>query len=162
MFVRLARGMIKMVAIALASIRQGVFEAIRALLVNNKPTYTYNSATQTYNIYAEYPRSNPSFPCIVINKASIEDERLTMDALTGDESIEVQLDFYAKELHGKKAIDAGVDGAMNTIIGNIATFQSSNGIVPQSDFWTDNGSSTFEENNQVVNTASSLMRFRLV
>jgi len=148
-------------AISLATIRTGTYTSIFTLLTANKPTYTYNSATQTYTIYSEYPQKNPSFPCIVINKANITNELITMAGTTNDSSIEVQLDFYAKELHGIKAIEAGQDGAMNTIIGNIATFIGTDKISPQEEFWTDTSVSPIEDNNQVINTSSSTVRFKL-
>ena len=147
--------------VELATLRQDVFAAIRTLLVANKPTYTYNSETVTYSIAAEYPEDNPSFPLIVINKPTVNDERITMDASTGDQVIDIQLDFYAKAIHGKKAIDAGQDSAMATIMGNISTFISSDKIAPMDDFWSDSGNSVIEDNNQTINTASSTMRWKL-
>ena len=147
--------------VELATVRQDVFAAIRTLLVANKPSYTYNSETITYNIVAEYPAKKPSFPLIVINKPTVNDERITMDGSTGDQMIEVQLDFYAKDMHEKKAIDAGQDSAMATIMGNISTFISNDKIAPMDDFWTDSGNSVIEDNNQIINTASSTMRWKL-
>jgi len=147
--------------VTLSTLRQATFASVRALLIANKPTYTYNSGTITYTILAEYPRTTPVFPCIVINKGNPKDIRITLDASTGDQMIEVTLDFYAKELHGTKAIDAGQDSAMNTFIGNISTFIATDKLIPQEDFWTDIPSPPFQDNNQIINTGSSTVRFKL-
>ena len=147
--------------VSLATIRQDLFSSLQTLLVANKPTYTYNLTTITYTITSAYPQDNPTFPLIVINKGLIEDQRITMNAATGEEMIEVQLDFYAKELHGTKAIDAGQDGAMNTIIGNISVFISTDGLIPMENFWTDSGIVPFQDKNQILNNSTSIMRFKL-
>jgi len=148
-------------AIALATIRTGTYTSLFTLLTANKPTYTYNSGTLTYTIYSAYPQKNPSFPCIVINKAVIKNPLITMAGTTNDTEIEVTFDYYAKELHGIKAIEAGQDGTMNTIIGNIATFIATDKISPQEDFWSDGVVSPIEDNNQLINTSQSTVRFKL-
>ena len=144
-----------------ATIRQDVYSAVRTLLVANKPTYTYDSATQTYSIVAEYGRQASSFPYIVINPASVQVILLDLDGSGEDYAIEVQLDFYALESHRKKAIDAGQDSARNTFIGNISTFISTDKLSPQEDFWTDTPSPPFQDNGQIINTGSSIVRFKL-
>jgi hypothetical protein len=145
-----------------ATIRQGVFSAISTLIIANKPTYTHNGTTYTYIVVAEYPDTDSMFPCIVINKANILMPTITMDAVTLDREIEVPMDFYAKETQGgKKAIDIAQDSIMNTMVGNIPTFIATDKLVPQEDFWQDSGSSVFEDKKQVLNTATSTVRFRL-
>lgn len=144
-----------------ATIRQDVFDAIRTLIIANKPTYTYNGTTFTYTVLAEYPGEDGVFPCIVINKANIVMPTITMDAQTLDREIEVPMDFYAKEAHGKKAIDVGQDGLMDTFTTNIPTFIATNKLIPQEDFWQDSGNSTFEDKKQVLNMATSTVRFKL-
>lgn len=148
-------------AVSASTIRQDVFTAIRALIIANKPTYTYDGTVYTYGVVAEYPRDNPNFPSIVLNKSNINVIPLTMDAETLDYTVEVKLDFYAKELHGKKAIDVAQDGLLATFIGNISTFIVTDGIIPQEDFWTDDASTIFEDNKQIINSATSTMRFTL-
>ena len=148
-------------AVEQATIRQDVFAALSTLLIANKPTYTYDGTEFTYNIVAEYNRKNPQFPLIVLNKAMITFPIITLDGETGDVEIEVDMEFFAKELHGKVAIDAGMDSAMNTILNNISTFIGTNKLIPQEDFWTDSGNSVVQDENQVLNTATSTARFKL-
>ena len=52
---------------------------------------------------------------------------ISLDASTAQYEVSIQLDLYAKELHGKKAIDAGQDGIHSTIVGNISTFIGTDG-----------------------------------
>lgn len=144
-----------------STIRQGVFNALRSLIIANKPTYTYNGTVYTYDVVAEYPKDNPTFPCIVLNKANITMPLITLDASTGDYEIEVSLELFAKEAHGKKAIDIGQDGLHSIFVGNISSFISTDGLIPTEDFWTDSGNSIFEDRNQVINTATSTIRFKL-
>lgn len=143
------------------TIRQDVFTAIRTLLIANKPTYTYDGDTITYTIVAEYPKDDSVFPCIVINKSMVSLTTLTLDAETSDKGIEVNMDFYAKEEHGKKAIDIAQDSVMHTFVGNVPTFVSTDKLIPTEDFWTDSGNSTFQDKNQIINTATSTARFKL-
>lgn len=147
--------------VTLATIRQDTFAAVRALIIANKPTYTHNGTVYTYTAVSAYPGSDGVFPCVAIGKPVVKSPNITMDALTRDSEIEVTLDFYAKEGHGNKAIDAGQDGLYNTFIGNIATFDSTNSIVPQDDFWFDVDSPPFMDNNQLIHTGSSIIKFRL-
>ncbi len=145
-----------------ATIRQNVFSTLRTLISDNLPTYNDKDENlQTYSIVAKYSEKDAPFPCIVLNKALIIVPPLTMDAQTVDYEIEVQLQFCAKSSHGKEAIDAGQDSLLNTFIGNIPTFISTDKLIPMEDFWTDNDSSIFEDNNQIVNTATSIVRFKL-
>jgi len=145
----------------LATISQDVFAALRTLIIANKPTYTYNDTIYTYTMVASQPKQDAVFPCVVLDDSDITDTRITMDAGTGEEMIEVRLDFYALESHGKKAISVGRDGLRNTFIGNISEFVSTDKIVPQEDFWTDSGIANIELDKQVVNTATSFVRFKL-
>src|SRR3990167_3286539 len=97
-------------AVSTATLSSDVFTALRTLIIANKPTYTYSGIVQTYTLEAEYPRDNPTFPVVVLNESSVSVRLLALDGSGTDYEVEVQLDFYAKELHGKKAIDAGRDG----------------------------------------------------
>src|SRR3990167_4015650 len=148
-------------AVAAATISSDVFTALRTLIIANKPTYTYNWTLFTYTMVAEYPRDNPTFPIVVLNESSISVKLLALDGSGTDYGVEVQLDFYAKELHGKKAIDAGRDGLRATFIGNISNFKNTDGLNPMEDFWDDSNTSPFQEGNQVINTGSSLIKFNL-
>lgn len=150
-----------MAVVATATVSQDVFTALRALIIANKPTYTYDGTEYTYTLEAEYPKINPSFPVVVLNKSNISVTLLNLDGSGEDYEIEAQLDFYTKELHGKKAIDAGQDSLRATFIGNISSFKDNNGLLPQEDFWDDSNSDAFSEKNQVVNTASSIIKFKL-
>ena len=151
-------------AFALAeTLSQDVFTKLRTLIIANKPTYTYGNplVTFTYDLESEYPRTNPSFPIVVLNESSIKIALLNFDGSGRDYEVEVQLDFYAKELHGKKAIDAGRDGLRNTFVNNIPTFINDDGLIPMDDFWDDSNTSPFQDKNQVINTGSSLIKFVL-
>ena len=147
--------------ISTATISSDVFTALRTLIIANKPTYTYNGVTFTYTMVAEYPRDNPTFPIVVLNESSVKVSLLALDGSGTDYEVEVQLDFYAKELHGRKAIDAGRDGLRATFIGNIDNFKNTDGLNPMEDFWDDSNTTPFQDRNQLINTGSSLIKFNL-
>jgi len=149
-----------MAIISKTTITQDVFAKLRTLILAHKPTYTYGT-TQTYSLTASFPRDNPTFPLIVLNDSDVSVSQITLDNGTWDWVVSVQIDFYAKELHGKKAISAGRDGLRNTFVGNVSTFDSSDGLVPSTPFWEDSNVDSFREGNQVLNTGSSIVRFIL-
>ena len=144
-----------------ATVTTDVFTALRALIVANKPTYVYDGTTFTYNLVSEYPRTNPTFPVVVLNKANISLALVNLDASGEDYSVEVQLDFYAKELHRINAIEAGQDGLRATFVGNIEKFKDTDGLIPMEDFWDDSDAVPFKDRNQVVHTGSSIVKFSL-
>ena len=143
------------------TISSDVFTALRTLIIANKPTYVYNGTTFTYTLVAEYPRDNPTFPVVVLNESSVSVSLINLDGSGEDYKVEVQLDFYAKELHGKKAIDAGRDGLKATFINNISNFKDTDGLNPMEDFWDDSNTTPFQDRNQLINTGSSLIKFNL-
>ncbi len=147
--------------VAVATIASDVFTALRALIIANKPTYTYNETVFTYTLVAEHSRTNPSFPEVVLNSSAIKLKLLNLDGSGEDYEVEVQLDFYAKELHEIAAVEAGTDGLRNTFIGNITEFNDTDGLVAQEDFWDDSNIDSFSEGNQVLNTASVIIKFKL-
>jgi len=150
-----------MVVITAAAIRQGVFARLRTLILANLPTYTYNSGTITYTMVASFPRDNPSFPVVVLNTASIKMIPINLSGDTQDYEVEVQIDFYAKELHGKLAIDTGQDELCASFIANRSAFDTADGLLLGDPFWDDSNISEFTSGNQVLNTGSSMVRFIL-
>lgn len=146
--------------VSTATIYEDVYDAIRTLLVANKPTYTYDGTVYTYNIIAEYGRADASFPCIVLNKSMIKMSLLTLDSGTHDYIIEVQMDLYAKEKHGKKVLDTALSSLLDLFVTNFSTLDTDNSLVPMEDFWDDSNNSEFEDRNQVLNTVSVIMRFK--
>ncbi len=143
------------------TLKQDVFVALRTLIVNNKPTYEYGDKTQTYTLEATLPRTNPSFPIVVLNKANISIVLLNLDGSGEDYEITVQLDFYVKELHGDKAVDAGQDGLRNTFLNNKDNFDTDDGLLFAEDFWDDSNVTPFIDNNQVLKTGGSIVKFIL-
>ncbi len=150
-----------MAVVATATVAQDIFSKLRTLIIANKPTYTYDGVEYTYTLESEYPRTNPSFPIVVLNESDIDIALLNLDGSGEDYGAEIQLDFYAKELHGKKSIDAGRDALRAAFLGNISAFDTDDGLLPQEDFWVDSSSDAFSEKNQVVNTGSSIIKFKL-
>ena len=144
-----------------STLRQDIFTALRTLIVAHKPTYTYNGSTITYTLVSAFNDDNPVLPCIVLNESMVNVKPITLDAQTQDYAVEISLDFYAKQLHGKKAIDAGQDSLLATFITNISTFISTDNLEPQEDFWTDEASSDFKSNEQIINTATSNVKFKV-
>ena len=147
--------------VSASTIRQDVFTAIRTIIIANKPAYSYNGVTYTYTVVAEYPNTDGVFPCVVINKSNVKLSLINLDGSGEDYAVDCQMDFYAKEAHGKKAIDVAQDALQNTFVGNISTFIATNGLNPMEHFWEDSNSSVFEDGKQVLNTASSIVRFKL-
>ena len=157
--------------VTIATLNQDVFSVIRALLIANKPSYAYNGTTFTYTIVAEYPKDTAQFPCIVVNEADSDSSILGNDDFAASHSIdvnptlepeiEVVLEFYAKEAHGKKAIAAGRDSVRNTIRINIASLFSSGLIPNEKGFLEDSGNGTFQDGNQIINSAALTLRLKL-
>ncbi len=147
-------------AIAIATMYEDVYDAIRTILVANKPTYTYNEVEYTYDILAEYHNKDAAFPQIVLNKAMININMITMDGSGQDYMIEVQMDLYAKDAHGKGAIDQALSQLMATFLSAQASLKSDNSMVTQDDFWEVSSSDVFDDKNQTLNTVSAIMRFK--
>ncbi len=150
-----------MAVITTTKIGEELFDVLRTLIIANKPTYTFDESTITYTLVAAYPKVNPTFPLVVLNEASINLVILNLDGSGEDYAIEVTLDFYAKEIHGRKAVVVGKDSLRATFLGNKNNFDTDNGLLMQEDFWEDSNISAFEDRNQIINTASSLVRFIL-
>ena len=148
-------------AVAQATLRQNVFTALRTLINANLPTYSFDSTTYTYTFVSEFPNKDAVFPVVVFGGTKGDFITITMDAETGIIEIEVTLEFYTKELHGKKAIEVAQDGLMNTFIGNISTFISTDKLVPTEDFWDDSPISPIDIDNQVILIGQSTIRFKL-
>ena len=144
-----------------SAVGQEVFAVLRTLILANLPTYTYDEDTITYSFKAEYSRDNPSFPQVVLNDSNIGVSLLNLDGSGEDYAIEAQLDFYARERHGKKAVAAGKDKLRSTFIGNLSNFNTNDGLIPDEEFWDDTNISTFEDKGQVINTASVIVKFKL-
>ena len=143
------------------TIGQNVYTALRTLILANLPTYSYDSTPFTYSFSSEYPKENPTFPLIILNESMIDVVLLNLDGSGEDYSVEVQLDLYALELHGKKAVTAGKDSLRATFIGNISEFISTDGLIPDEDYWDDSNNSTFQDRNQILNTSSVIVKFKL-
>ena len=150
-----------MAVISPSSIRQGVFAALRTLIIAHKPTYTYNSGTITYSVVAAFPRDNPTFPIVVLNTASIKLIPINIDGSGERYEVEVRLDFYAKEIHGKLAIDTSQGELCATFLANRALFDTNNGLLFAEDFWEDSKPDSFSNGIETLNTGSSLVRFVL-
>ena len=97
---------------------------------------------------------------IVLNKSMITLILLKLDGSGEDYAIEIQMDLYAKEIHGKKALDEALSQLMATFIANLSTLRDDESIVTQDDFWEVSNNATFEDNNQVLNTVSAVVRFK--
>ena|SRR3990167_2618949 len=151
-------------AVSASAIETDVFTALRTLIIANKPSYTRVvsgvETTFTYTMVAEYPRDNPTFPIVVLNESKVNVSLLALDGSGTDYQIEATLDFYAKEQHGKKAISVGRDGLRATFINNLTNFKEIDKLYPMEDFWDDSNISPFQEGNQLINTGSSLIKFK--
>jgi len=147
--------------VELATIRQDVYSALRTLLVANKPTYDISETTHTYSIVAEYGRADTAFPCIVLNKAEIDIQLLNIDGSGENAKITVQLDLYALELHRKVAIDAGLDSVQNTILNNQDDFKDDDNLLLQQDPFDESNTTPFNDNQQLLNTASLIVKLEL-
>ena len=148
-------------AVTQAKLRQNVFTAIEALIGANLPSYSFDETAFEYIFVSKLPNEDAVFPVIVFGGTKGSPITITMDATTLDIEIEVTLEFYTDEKHGKKAIEVAQDSLMNTFIGNIPTFIGTDNLVPMEDFWTDNIISEIDIGNQVINTATSIVKFKL-
>ena len=83
-------------AIAVSTLKSDVFTALRTLIIANKPSYIYDGDTYEYTLVSEYPRSNPTFPIVVLEKSKVKLSLVNLDGSGEDYELEIQLDFYAK------------------------------------------------------------------
>lgn len=148
-------------AVEQATLGQNTFTVLEALIKDNLPTYSFDGTPFTYILVAPFPNKDVVFPSIELGDPKGDFITITMNAETGDVIIEIIINFYAKELHGKKAIAVGRDGLRNTFINNISTFIGTDKLIPEEDFWTDNPVSEIDIDNQVINTATSVIKFKL-
>lgn len=144
-----------------ATLRQNVFTVIEALIKDNLPTYSFNEESFEYIFVSELPNEDVVFPVVVFGGTKGNFITITMDAATGDIEMEITLKFYSLEEHGKKAIEVAQDDLMNTFIGNISEFIGNDKLIPEEDFWQDGQVSPIDIDNQVINTADSIVRFKL-
>ena len=142
------------------TIRQNVYDAINTLLVANKPSYTYKGTEFEYTIVAEYGRQASSFPYIVLNKALIGVELLNIDGSGEDFKISVQLDIFALELHRKKNVDVALDSIQNTFLTNQTSLKDTDGLLLMQEPFDESNTTPFEDNGQVLNTASLIIKMR--
>ncbi len=145
-----------------ATIRQGVYSAVRTLLVANKPTYTDpDDETQEYTITAEFQAENPTLPSIAINSALISPILITLDGGTNEQGIAVQLDLYVKDKHGYKGIDAGVDGIQAAFLDNQTSLKDDDKLVLMEDAFDESNPVEFTSFNQQIKTKSIIVRMKL-
>ncbi len=144
------------------TIRNDVYDAIRTLLVANKPSYTdKDDNIREYTILSEFSRDNPSFPQIVINSANINVSLITLDGGTNEQMVDVQLDFYEKQDFGFGAIESGIDSVQNTILTNQSSLKDDDKLVLMEEPFDESNPANFEENNQQINTKSFIIKLKL-
>lgn len=142
------------------TLRQDIYSTIRNLLVANKPSYTYDGTDYEYSVVASYGRQASSFPYVVLSPAQVNVTLLNMDGSGEDYDVSVQLDFYALEIHRKKAIDVGIDSVRNTLISNQSSLASDGLYLTQEPF-DESNTTPFEDRQQVINTGSLIINMRL-
>ncbi len=143
-----------------STINTDVYTAISALLIANKPNYEYKGDTFTYDILSEYHNKDAAFPQIVL-KITSKPILINLDRSGEDYDIEVQLDLYAKEKHGKNAVDDAMDELMALFIASFSSLETNNQLIPMEEFWDPSPSAVFEDDNQVLNTVSAIVKFKL-
>jgi len=122
-----------------------LFDAIDA----DKPTYTYNSTTYTYDVFSAFPESDPSYPCIVIHPFDADVKKIGVTRTVGKtrESAEVEIEFFALIGHGKNAIDSAKDDIQSVISNLNATY-----FIVAKDSFKDLASDKIEFVGQGLNT----------
>lgn len=143
------------------TIRADVFNALNALFIANKPTYVYGGVTYTYTIKSAYPEENPTFPMIIINPSIITPKILVMgqNSFVRTDSIEIEIEFYAKAEHGKRVIDVARDSIMALIFDSEATLASDYDLFLGEEPIDDSNVDTLIEGSEKINTAGMLVRF---
>ena len=148
-------------AVSITTLSQDIYAAIRTLLVANKPSYTYDSVEYQYSIVAEYGDQNTSFPYIVINPVVVDPMLLNIDGSGEDYPVEVQLDFFALQIHRKKAIDVGVDSVRNTVLTSQTTLKDTDGLLLMENPLEESNTAPFEDNSQKLNTKSVTIKLKV-
>ena len=145
--------------VGITTIEQDTYTTLRSLINANLPSYTYNGIEITYTLLSEFPYETPTFPLIIVNECKVSVKLLNLDGSGEEYTIEIQIDFYAKAIHGKKAISVGRDSLRNTFINNLSNFDIDNGLLPKDDFWDDSNVSVFEAGNELLNIGSVMIVF---
>jgi len=150
-----------MAVIDVDKIETEVFARLRQLIIDNLPSYEHNAVQQNYSLVAEYPSTNPKFPLIVLNSANVKLALINLDGSGEDYELQVEFDYYANEKHGKKAVEIGFQSLRSTFIKNLPSLNSKDGLLPMQDFWENSNISIFQDGNHLLNTTSSLVKFKL-
>ncbi len=148
-----------------ATIETDIYTTLRILINANLPTYTRTvggvETEFTYTLVAQYPEKNPVFPMLVLNSADVPTELINLDASGEDYPISVQVDLYADSAHGIKAVEEAIQQLRATFIGNIETFKDIDNLIPAEDFWDTSNAVPFQDRNQLLQTKSIVVKFKL-
>jgi len=133
-----------------ATLRSETFQTLYNLIDANKPV--------GWTVLSAYPTANPIFPCIIINSANIEFDKLVLHGGTRERIITVLVEAFAKANQGKGKIDEALDNIDNTIITNQNSLFTTYGL----DFQTIDASNqdVFIENDQRINTGALIVEFK--
>jgi len=124
-----------MVTISESTIRQNVFTTLFNLI---------DGEISGYDVVSAFPEKTPSFPCVVINAASITLDLVTLNSAgANDYSGSIDIEFYDYVKNGKSSVDAAKDAL-------VALFtDTTNDAALKADGFLFNGVSADESDNIV-------------
>ena len=107
-------------AVTESTARVEVFQNIYSIINTNKLTGT--------TVLATFPEKSPTFPCYVIESASVSNSSLAIDTESRELNYDVNLFVYCDARDGMQKIDQMKDNVINSLRDstNIATLKSAN------------------------------------
>tara|TARA_R100001509_G_C4825109_1_gene201224 strand:+ start:49 stop:477 length:429 start_codon:yes stop_codon:yes gene_type:complete len=107
-------------AVTESTARVEVFQNIYSIINTNKLTGT--------TVLATFPEKSPTFPCYVLESASISNSSLAIDTGSRELNYDVNLFVYCDARDGMQKIDQMKDNVINSLRDstNIATLKSAN------------------------------------
>lgn len=141
-------------SIAKATIRQNLFETVYQVINANK--------LSGWTVTAAFPESNPTFPCLVINPATISLTALDVTKSKFRWEASVLVDVYSLTKDGKDKNDQGMDNVMDTIRTNLTANDNLlqyNLTLSRDAPFVDEGASQIEINDSGLNVNSITINF---
>jgi hypothetical protein len=107
-------------AVTESTARVEVFQNIYSIINTNKLTGT--------TVLATFPEKSPTFPCYVLESASVSNSSLAIDTGSRELNYDVNLFVYCDARDGMQKIDQMKDNVINSLRDstNIATLKSAN------------------------------------
>ena len=148
---------------ALRYLPEHIYSVIYNLVNDNLPTDftdTDGSTTVEWSLFSAFPEDKPSFPCVVINPANTVYNAITMDNSQANDSITVDIEYFAKAKWKKNRIDNGRGKVAYTIKDDMSELEFSGLYLDLPDYLEDSNVDSFDVGDERLNTARQVLKLR--